>query len=145
MALADGTGRTFIELFQNDRITLHDSHLMEYYEHLSSIQVFGDRILDTDNILIMDNGNTKQIIKGYRPHIIIAVHWVRECHVFFWKTFLHELQNWDKEIRITPHVDAPADLYWVSKIGGWDLPKDIHYDRFQGTMEFKGVELIASI
>jgi len=146
MALGEGTGRTYIELILNDRVTPHLNYTMEYFDHLEMIQVFGDRILDTDEVLVMDDGSTKQIIKGYRAHIVLAVHWVRECHDFFpWKTFMYELQNWDEEIRITPHVDAPLDIYWVRKIGGWDLSKDIHYDRFRGTMEFEGVELISSI
>ena len=146
MALGEGTGRTFIELILNDRVTPHLNYLMQYYDHLKPIQVFGNKVLDTDEILIMDAGNKKQIIKGYYAHIVMPVHWVRECHDFFpWKIFLYELQNWDEEIRITPHVDAPADIYWVYKLGGWDLPKDLHYDRFQGTVELGGVELITGI
>lgn len=143
MAIGDGTGRTRIRMYNNDRITLHDDHTLEYAELSGLCQVTADPVLDTDNILVMDDGSTKKIIKGHRVRIIIPIQWLDGCHSFFWKTFLHDLNRWEEEILITPHIDAPADEYWVYKVHSWTFNKDIHYERFIGTMEFIGNETIA--
>lgn len=144
MAIGDGTGRTRIRMYNNDRVTLHDTHDLERNEQSGLVQVTADPVLDTDNILVMDNGSTKKIIKGHRVRIIIPIQWLDGCHSFFWKAFLHDLNGWEEEIFITPHIDAPLDEYWVYKVHSWTFNKDIHYERFIGTMEFIGNETIAT-
>jgi len=142
MAIGDGTGRTKIQMYQNDKVTLHDEHILEYVEQSGLVQVTSDLILDTDGVLVMDNGDKKKIVKGHYARIVIPIQWLDGCHSFFWKTFLHDLNLWQEEIKITPHIDAPADAYWVIKVGSWGFPKNIHYEGFIGTMEFVGNELI---
>ena len=142
MAIGDGVGRTKIQMYQNDRVTLHDEHTLEYEEMSDLCQVTSDVVLDTDSILIMDDGSTKKIVKGHRVRILVPIIYIQFQHSVFWKAFLHDLNLWDEEIKITPHTDAPLDAYWVYKVHSWTFNKDIHYDRFIGTMEFIGSETI---
>lgn len=142
MAIGDGTGRTKIQMYKNDRVTLHNERTLEFEELSDLCQVTSDPVLDTDSILVMDDGSTKKIIKGHRVRVLVPIIYIQFQHSVFWKTFLHDLNLWDEEILITPHIDAPADKYWVYKVHSWTFNKDIHYERFMGTMEFIGCEII---
>lgn len=142
MAIGDGTGKTMIEMYENDRVTLHDCETLEWDMLADLVQVNSDPVLDTDNILVMDDGSTKKIIKGHRVRITVPVIYLRWHHPVFWKAFLHDLNLWEEEILVTPHIDAPADAYWVYKVNSWNINKDIHYERWSGTLEFVGSELI---
>ena len=106
MAIGDGTGRTRIRMYNNDRVTLHDDHTLEFEEMSGLCQATADPVLDTDDILVMDDGSTKKIIKGHRVRITVPIIYIDGTHAFFWKTFLHDLNRWEEEILITPHISS---------------------------------------
>lgn len=139
-----GTGKTKIQLCNNSGDE-QDSRTLEGYELDSLCQVKFDPEYDTTNPLIMESGDIKYPVKGYRIHISFDVKYVTNVHAGAWETFMESLADWEQKIKVTPNVDAVSDTYWVRRLGAWNYERKVKYLMYEGVMEFEGTELLSGV
>lgn len=139
-----GTGKTKIQLC-NDSGVEQSVYTLEYIDLNHLCQVKGFDVLDTEDILVLANGNTKKIKRGERVSIVIPVKYVDSFNELAWETFLKSICTWGYKIKVTPNVDKPAKTYWCTLTHTWDFDRSVRYLWETGELRFIGEEIITEV